>query len=85
MSLSIIFISPYKLLFISCSTCFGPPCAHLQELATQWYFFTCGVVPGCVDSQVRLDGCVSIGKYVAEKIPLSRQLLKMGTRCPETF
>jgi len=25
---------PYKLLFISCSTCFGPPCAHLQELTT---------------------------------------------------
>jgi len=24
----------YKLLFISCSTCFGPPCAHLQELKT---------------------------------------------------
>ena len=31
--------------FISCSTCFGPPCAHLQELTTYWYFFTCGVVP----------------------------------------
>ena len=31
--------------FISCSTFFGPPCAHLQELKTQWYFFTCGVVP----------------------------------------
>jgi len=24
----------YKLLFISCSTCFGPPCAHFQELTT---------------------------------------------------
>jgi len=24
----------YKLLFISYSTCFGPPCAHLQELTT---------------------------------------------------
>ena len=24
----------YKLLFLSCSTCFGPPCAHLQELTT---------------------------------------------------
>ena len=35
----------YKLLFMSCSTCFGPPCAHLQELTTWWYFFTCGVVP----------------------------------------
>ena len=35
----------YKLLFISRSTCFGPPCAHLQELTTQWYFFTCGAVP----------------------------------------
>ena len=35
----------YKLLFISCSTCFGPPCAHLQELTSYWYFFTCGVVP----------------------------------------
>ena len=28
----------YKLLFISCSTCFWPPCAHPQELTTQWYF-----------------------------------------------
>ena len=35
----------YKLLFISCSTCFWPPYAHLQALTTQWYFFTCGVVP----------------------------------------
>ena len=35
----------YKLIFISCSTCFGSPCAHLQELTTLWYFFTCGVVP----------------------------------------
>ena len=34
----------YKLLFISCWTCFGPPCAHLQELTTWWHFFTCGVV-----------------------------------------
>ena len=24
--------------FISCSTCFGPPCAHPQELTTWWYF-----------------------------------------------
>jgi len=35
----------YKLLFISCSTCFRPPCAHLKERTTWWYFFTCGVVP----------------------------------------
>ena len=38
MYLSIIIISPYKLLFVSCSTCFGPPCAHLQELTILWYF-----------------------------------------------
>ena len=24
--------------FISCSTCFGLPCAHPQELTTYWYF-----------------------------------------------
>ena len=24
----------YKLIFISCSTCLGPPCAHPQELMT---------------------------------------------------
>ena len=34
----------FLFLLISCSTCFGPPCAHLQELTTYWYFFTCGVV-----------------------------------------
>ena len=28
----------YKLLFISCSTCFGPPCAHLQEHHEKLYF-----------------------------------------------
>jgi len=45
----------YLFLLISCSTCFGPPCAHLQEHYT-----------------------------TREKIPLSRQVLKMGTRWPET-
>jgi len=43
---------------------------------------------GCVGGQIRLAGCVSIGEYVyshgttphAAKIPLSRQLLRMGTR-----
>ena len=35
----------YKLLFISCSKCFGPPCAHPQEQTTLWYFFACGVLP----------------------------------------
>ena len=42
---------------------------------------------GCVGSQIRLAGCVSIGKYVARcaaKIPLSRQLLRIGTRWLET-
>ena len=35
----------FLFLLISCSTCFGPPCAHLQELTTQCYFSTCVVVP----------------------------------------
>jgi len=77
----------YKLLFISCSTCFGPPCVHLQELTTWWYFFTCGVVPWlCRQSDP--VGCwlpTQTRHYTTrEKILLSRQLLKMGTRWPET-
>ena len=47
---------------------------------------------GCVGSQIRLAACLSIGKHLALshgtathlKIPLSRQLLKMGTWWPET-
>ena len=39
------YIIYYIFSFISCSICFGPPCAHLQQLTTLWYFFTCGVVP----------------------------------------
>ena len=57
----------YLFLLISCSTCFGPPCAHLQELTSQWYFFTCGVVPWlCRQSDPVGWLCVHcIGKYVA--------------------
>jgi len=71
----------YLFLLISCSTCFGPPCAHLQELTTWWYFFTCGVVPWLC----RIWLPTQPRHYTTrEKIPLSRQLQKMGTRWRET-
>jgi len=100
-----------KLLFISCSTCFGPPCAHPQELTISGIFAACGVVPWlcrlsdlvgwlCVYWEVR--SCVTYSPMdtqlanqiwlptqpwhytTREMIPLSRQLLMMGTRWPET-
>ena len=71
MSLSIILISPYKLLFISCSTCFGPPCATYFPMDTQ------------AANRIWLP-TQSRHYTTREKIPLSRQLLKMGTRWPET-
>jgi len=41
MSLLVLCLFP----FIGCSTCFGPPCAHLQELTTWRYLSD---VAGCL-------------------------------------
>ena len=49
-------------LFIGCSTCFGPPCAHLQELTTCSYLSDVLQSRGCVGSQIRLVACLSIGQ-----------------------
>ena len=56
---------------MSCSTCFGQPCAHPQELTTQWFYrrVWCSAVAaeGC---QNGLAGCVSIEEYVAQQVVL---------------
>jgi len=51
--------------FIGCSTCFGPPCTHLQELTTWRYLSDVLQAPGCVGSQIRLVACLSIGKHLS--------------------
>jgi len=54
-------------LFISCSTYFGQPCAHPQELTTQWFYRRVWFSPvAAVGCQNRLAGCVSIEEYVAQ-------------------
>jgi len=59
----------------SCSTCFGQPCAHHQELTTAWYYSLLLV----------WQPSRSHGTYQHEAIiSRSRQLLKMGTWLPET-
>ena len=52
--------------FIGCSTCFGPPCAHLQEPTTCRYLSDVLQSRGCVGSQIRLVACLSIGKHLAQ-------------------
>ena len=62
----------------SCSTCFGQPCAHHQELTTAWFYslvLVCAVAAGRY--QVRLAGSASYGRTTC-------QLLMMGTWLPET-
>ena len=54
--------------FIGCSTCFGPPCAHLQELTTCSYLSDVLQSRGCVGSQIRLVACLSIGKHLTQLI-----------------
>ena len=51
--------------FIGCSTCFGPPCAHLQELTNCSYLSDVLQSRGCVGSQIRLVACLSIGKHLS--------------------
>ena len=75
------FVSPcIYFLFISSSTCFGQLCPHPQEVTTQWLHrcVWCSAV-AAVGCQNRLAGCVSIEEYVARS-----QLLRMGTKLPET-
>ena len=52
-------------LFISSSTCFRQPCAHPQELTTQWFYrrVWCSAV-AAVGCQNWLAGCASIEEYV---------------------
>ena len=69
-----IFYFSYK----SCSTCFGQPCAHHQELTTAWCYslvFVCAVAAG------RWSSPVGIYKAITSR---SRRLLMMGTWLPET-
>ena len=54
--------------FIICSTCFGPPCAHLQELTTWRYLSDVLQSRGCVGSQIRLVACLSVGKDLAQVV-----------------
>jgi len=71
----------YKLLFISCSICFGPSCVSIGKyVAQRATYFPMDTKPAnriWLPKQPR--HCT-----IREKIPLSRQLLKMGTRWSET-
>ena len=52
--------------FIDFSTCFGPRCAHLQELTTCSYLSDVLQSRGCVGSQIRLVACLSIVKHLTQ-------------------
>jgi len=83
-------------LFISSTTCFGQPCAHPQEMTTQWFYRRVWWCRGCcrlsehtpewIHNQLTgSDSLHSHGTTPHAAIkPLSRQLLRMGTRLPET-
>ena len=76
----------------SCSTCFGQPCAHHQELTTAWCYslvLVCGVATNpsmdALTTKRTWPTSCSHATYQHKAITSrSRQLLMMGTWLPET-
>jgi len=58
MSLLVLCLFP----FIGCSTCFGPPCTHLQELTT-WRYLS-DVLQNCNNGYPLLQLCNTSDKYL---------------------
>ena len=67
------------------STCFGQPCAHPQELTTQWFYrrVWCSAV-AAVGCQNRLAGCVSMEEYVVLRTDSLQQSRHYTTRGDKT-
>ena len=70
----------------SCSTCFGQPCAHHQELTTAWCYSLVLVRPlDALPTNRTWPPSCSHGTYQHKAVTSrSRQLLMMGTWLPET-
>jgi hypothetical protein len=84
---------PFCILYFSsnsCSTCFGQPCAHHQQLTTAWCYslvLVCFLAAGRWSSPVGrycVHGWVRSTNQHEAITSRSRQLLMMGTWLPET-